>query len=548
MLSQNQSGVGLRLQSPEDWTGLFAGANLDQLETQILPHYLPAQRWFASKSVGVRSARILDWAAIPPENAAIAFVQVEHEFGTPQFYTVPLALAFDEEALALRDNKPRAIVAPATTPDHNGFVYDAMWSEAFCEALLTVIATTGEQRTKAGSLRGSPSRIFDALRGVEPLPVRRSSAEQSNTSIFFGNRLILKLFRHPEPGENPDAELGRFLTEVAHFDRIPPFAGTVEYTRPQSEPTTVAMLQGLIANEGDGWKWMLAELDRYYESCARPLAREQDEGVDVMGARTPLNAAAARVCAARSLDSARVLGRRTAEMHLALSRSETDPAFWPEPVTAEYLQQQTAGIAGQATRALETLQRTLSQLPPSAAELGRAVLDLKPIILNGAAAVADAKGLGSRTRIHGDYHLGQVLVVGGDVVILDFEGEPARPLAQRRAKHSPLKDVAGMLRSFSYAAYASLMQLPFEATTELRPWAEFWEQSVASEFLRVYREIVAGSPIFPADEPSFWRLLEMYLLEKALYELLYELNNRPTWVAIPLRGILSLPQAAIARR
>jgi maltose alpha-D-glucosyltransferase/alpha-amylase len=240
-----------------------------------------------------------------------------------------------------------------------------------------------------------------------------------------------------------------------------------------------------------------------------------------------------------------MLGRRTAEMHLALASYSENAAFAPEQISPEYLYDLRLSVDEQASRALETLERSFSQLQPQAAELARPVVDLQEEIFGPPLAFEDARKLGWCTRIHGDYHLGQVLVVDEDFVILDFEGEPARPLAQRRAKHSPLKDVAGMLRSFSYAAHASLMANA-ENSSSLSPWAEFWEQSVSAEFLQAYRQVVGDSPMLPSEGSSLQRLLDMYLLEKALYELRYELNNRPAWVAIPLMGILGLPQARTA--
>jgi maltose alpha-D-glucosyltransferase/alpha-amylase len=235
-----------------------------------------------------------------------------------------------------------------------------------------------------------------------------------------------------------------------------------------------------------------------------------------------------------------MLGRRTAELHLALAGCDDNPAFAPEPITVDYVEGLQQKIAAQSERTFEVLRRNLSRLTDEASGLGMQLLQFADDLPEGISALTVPANAGLRTRIHGDYHLGQVLVTDEDFVILDFEGEPARSLADRRAKHSPLKDVAGMLRSFSYAASASLSKEADHASADLVSWAELWEQAVSTEFLQVYWQVMQSSSILPPQFASLQTLLNVYLLEKAFYELLYELNNRPAWVQIPLMSILSL--------
>jgi maltose alpha-D-glucosyltransferase/alpha-amylase len=367
----------------------------------------------------------------------------------------------------------------------------------------------------------------------------------------------MKLFRRLQPGENPDTEIGRFLTETAHFPRIAPFLGDIRLATEGSEPITVAMLQGLVENEGDGWQWTLDELSRYYESVATNSpphdVGRQPSFLDPLEKEAETEAhRVACEHAGLYLDAAALLGRRTAEMHLALATKTSDVAFAAEPFAPSDLEADATRIDAQIVRTLDALKRGMSQLADDATVDSAALLLSRRIDLFARANVITAAAPGSsgqRIRIHGDYHLGQVLRSRGDYVILDFEGEPARPLVERRAKQSPLKDVAGMLRSFSYAAYAGL-----NAFTQRRPpnneadarnleaWAHLWQNTVSTDFLHAYRQTISANPSLIPQPPQANILLNAYLLEKALYELLYELNNRPAWVRIPLAGILTLPR------
>jgi maltose alpha-D-glucosyltransferase/alpha-amylase len=322
------------------------------------------------------------------------------------------------------------------------------------------------------------------------------------------------------------------------------------------EPTTFAMLQGLVENEGDGWEFTLEELGRYYESVSTlPLPADTGSAPSFLAdtGSSPVVPVDAREHAGLSLDAASLLGRRTAELHLALATPSNDVPFTPEPFTADALAADVTRIREQIARTLDALKRSFNALPDElTTDAAALLLSRRAQLFARAHAIAEAPSeqAGMRIRIHGDYHLGQLLRTHNDYVILDFEGEPARPLAERRAKLSPLKDVAGMIRSFSYAAYAALERFAQRnpaAAQSLEPWAELWQNAVSTEFLAAWRARMAEAERDPAaphltPQPlQAQRLLNAYLLEKALYELLYELNNRPAWVRIPLMGILRLP-------
>jgi maltose alpha-D-glucosyltransferase/alpha-amylase len=392
------------------------------------------------------------------------------------------------------------------------------------------------------------------------LPSRVGSAEQSNTSLLYGKQLILKIFRRLQPGENPDVEIGRFLTEVARFPRIAPFLGEIALTASNGEKTTIAMLQGLVENQGDGWQWFQDRLSGFFATVAALPAPPEAPPPSFLSNRTPQGEGVQY--AGPALQAAALLGRRSAEMHLALATPTNDPVFAAEPFTPEDLARDAQRIDAQITSTLEALKIKLSTLKDLTADDAGLLLSRRIDLFARANAITSSAAGGQRIRIHGDYHLGQTLRTGngpegqspepgtdtGDFVLLDFEGEPARPLAERRHKQSPLKDVAGMIRSLSYAAYSGLDRFlnsnpeltRGHGAESLTAWAILWQNSTSSEFLRTYRETIAANPTLLPPPQESQALLAAYMLEKALYELLYELNNRPSWLRIPLAGILAL--------
>jgi maltose alpha-D-glucosyltransferase/alpha-amylase len=474
------------------------------------------------------------------------FVEVHYEAGAAETYLLPLAMSFGKDAEQISADSPGAILSPVVSSRGEGVLHDAVQDNGFCTALLDMIGRRLEAPAQAGRILGLPSARFADLRGPgdAPLTLRRISAEQSNSSIIYGDRLILKVFRRQQAGQNPDVEIGRFLTEVAHYDRIPPFGGAIEHKSKSNETFAVAILQGLVANEGDGWSWTLEEVERYYENCARvPFPGDLNVESKAIALDGQPVAQVVRDYVGGYMESAATLGRRTAELHLALTTPGDDPAFTPEPFTSKEIESWSAHMREDATRAFATLKEGLPALPDEVLGMAGLVLGRRRQILERMRISGQDHNHGLRMRIHGDYHLGQVLRVKADFVILDFEGEPARSLAERRGKVSPLVDVAGMLRSFSYAANSMLITYTTrhaEDVSVLEPWARLWERATAAEFLRAYLATAGNAKFLPETPEDFQKVLAACTLHKALYELAYELNNRPAWVRIPLAGILSV--------
>ncbi len=375
-------------------------------------------------------------------------------------------------------------------------------------------------------IRFAPSSVFAELaEGLNDLAVNVSTTS-SNTTATLGGRLFLKVYRRLQAGFNPEVEIGRFLTEVAHFPNSVPVAGVMEY-QGESDllPTTLVLLQGYVENQGDGHRYTVDYLARFLEDCR----------VTPDLPRPPGEAHAAY------LSLIRTLGQRTAELHQALGRPSGDPAFDPEPVSQQELAQWADTVRKEAETTLALIERQRSTLD---AEIQRDV----DVLLKRRGDIAQHTGDAVqtplrtvKTRYHGDYHLGQVLLRQNDFVLIDFEGEPARPIPERRQKHSALKDVAGMMRSFNYAAYAALAQVssgrPGDEALEV--FARQWEAETQAVFLDAYFETMAGTDLY-LEQQSARSLIDLFLFEKAFYELRYELGHRPDWVHIPLLGILGL--------
>jgi len=534
------------------WGAVLHDKAAAQLE-RILPSYLRGRRWFAGKARHILSTQIIETIPISYEgsSAQLALIKVSYGDGDPDIYQLPLAFATGDRAAHLVEHQQHTVITRLRVRDNGneveGVLHDATVEESFCNALLDVIERRRRRSGALGRLRTSRTRQFRAIRGEVEDQLKPSllGAEQSNTSVVYGDRLILKLFRRLDQGVNPDLEIGRFLTERTSFSYMPPLGGAIEYERSRGEPLTLAVLQGFVPNQGDAWEYTLDALDEYFERVlARPV-EERRPAVPVGTALTHLYAEIpplAEDMIGAYLELARLLGQRTAELHLALASRPGDAAFAPEPINTMYRRSLYESSRTRLDQAFALLRRRLNTLPDDSRAEARAILGQSKRIERRLRSVVDKKVGGLRIRCHGDYHLGQVLHTGKDFLIMDFEGEPARPISERRLKRSPLRDIGGMLRSFHYAAVSALIagRVRPEDIPVLEPWAQVWYLWVAVNFLRTYLDLVADADLVPEGEDELAALLDLCVIDKALYELEYELNHRPDWVRIPLRGIASL--------
>lgn len=458
--------------------------------------FLVAERWFAGKARKVDQLEIVATAAMG-QDAVLAMARVHYAEGLSELYFVPLV----------------------KTPD--GW-RDGLTDEPLCAGLLDLV-TSGRtlpcEPPSAGQFVGVPSQAIASLQGNHNacLPIHTAVRDQSNSAIRFGTRFFLKVFRKLEPGINPDYEIALRLTERQEFTRFPRVAGAIEFRSSAAEPMIVATLLEWIPNDRDAWHAATADvLTTLASGTVRPM----------MGAR--------------------LLGQRTAELHLALGHTTGDAAFDPEPFSPADSAALARRLRDGAQRTFQALQQANGKLEPETAAQVKGILARGPDLVEQFADALATPPTCTKQRIHGDYHLGQVLCQCGDFVLLDFEGEPARPLTERRQKDSPLRDVAGMLRSFGYAAYSGLFNHP-QLSESLPDKGESlacrWQEVTANEYLNGYFVTALGASFVPPDSARCRMLLNFFVFEKALYEVLYELNNRPAWLRIPLAGIRPLLKA-----
>jgi trehalose synthase-fused probable maltokinase len=501
-----------------------------------LPAYLKMQRWFGAKAREFAAIEILD--VIPLEHdglpALVVFVRVQYQGGGSDLYSIPLVGAED---LPGRIEGEQQLQLSVKSKDRDGKMIfsDALKDEKFLTLLLDAFHRGLVFRGETGEMRATRTRAFSLLEtgASGSLHPKAMTAEQSNSSIAYGNRLMLKFFRRLEEGENPDLEVGRFLTGKANYQQTPQVLGALEYSAGNGTQMTQGILQAFVPNQGDAWSYALKSISGFYAVVAKLPQPPPDDAQQL--------SEAARGNLTEFLDSAGLLARRTAEMHLALSCDANNPAFAPEQFDENFQHRFIDALLQLTARVFGQLKDNLSMATSSN---GQKILTREEKINQYFRSALSQPLQALRTRIHGDYHLGQVLYTGHDFVIIDFEGEPARPLAERRLKRSPLQDVAGMLRSFHYAAHAPLQladgikDVAESSAQNLEPWAEAWAKWVSARFMKDYLEYAQGASFLPPKPEERMSLLRVHILEKAIYELGYEMNNRPTWVAIPMRGIL----------
>ena len=514
----------------DDESSLAMAANLQaQLTGVVLPYFIVKQRWFAAKGERIDHV-VITRQAIWKQKWLFLQVQVNLPHAETQTYSLPLALAWEEDGLETLETRQPDTLARISQDGRQGILYDAFADEAFCAELLEAMRQQTIFPVAGGRLKFSASADFARLAGdgSTPLPLQRSTATSSNTTLHLGDRLFLKACRRQWMGINPELEMGRFLTLVSPYGHIAPLAGALEFEDSDGSVTALVLVQGFVASQGDAWSETLASLSRFLDDCSQQA--------EAMWARLD-------TWHAEAMQQFSILGRRTGELHCALATTSGDPAFDPKPITPADLPRWVEQAGAEAAQTLDQLQRHLPRLAHDQQPKAQGLLTERPAVLAKIQALLPVAVDAVITRYHGDYHLGQVLRVNKDFVLIDFEGEPGRSLEQRRRKHSPLRDVAGMLRSFNYVANCALNQAVAGHAASvglLEPFVIDWERRARTAFLVGYRAAVRTCPAYPQDPQAAASLLQLFELEKAFYELRYELDNRPDWVHVPLGGLTAL--------
>ena len=524
----------------------FGRSAINSLETQVLPQYMMQRRWFGGKARNIQRLEVMRSVTVPMngKSASLLLIEVNYNDGLPEIYQLPVAFATGIEEKELRDQHPASVITSARMQGAEGILYDGLYNEDFRLELLSLMARKRTLKLDRGELAGqSNKQVAAVLRENGGITSKILGAEQSNTSIIYGNEFFLKVYRKIDRSMNPDVEVVRMLTEEIGFANTPRYLGSIELREHRSAPMVLVMLQEMKPNQGDAWTYMQDSLMRRYErlqaepytvpnklhgSLLDPLPFEK------IPADVQLQMGGAHV------ERLELLGKRTGELHLALRSAIDHPDFVPEEYSLHYQRSLYSSLTSLVRSNFDLLKDRLKVLPENVREEAAEVLAMRSDVLTKFKDIFKHKIDTLKIRTHGDYHLGQVLFDGKDFFIIDFEGEPARSFSERRLKRSALRDVAGMVRSFHYAVYSALFKqdaMRKEDMDRMEKMAEQWFHYASGFFMHAYMGVTAGSDILPSTKGDLEILMDTFLLEKAVYELGYELNNRPEWVLIPIRGI-----------
>jgi maltose alpha-D-glucosyltransferase/alpha-amylase len=525
--------------TPDSILSLFHQADFTG---NILPSYLKRQRWFTSKGKQIASCTPIQKISIS-ENTFILVLLIGFEGRSQEVYQLPLAILEDYKvAMDYEKEHAKLILAVDQLGSGRKLLVDAVPLESFRHELFRRIKsmdTTDALLTfEAGKiLRNDPEETVSST-----LP----SVDSSNTAIIYNDRYFFKLFRKLDPGLNPDLELTRFLSESSDFSHSPTYCGSFSIAAtPSNDFINLGLMIGKIDNQGDAWGYFQNLTERFYRGILdHKLETSSPPPFQAVTSYGELASASQKVLNQETFDRASLLGRRTGEMHLALNSAKgenADSELRPEPFTDSYREEVYNAAQRLLDRQFSELSYRKNDLPPTVRTMADSVLLLRQLIEERLGTIRKRGGALSVSRIHADYHLGQVLATGDDFCIIDFEGEPLLSIPERRRKRPPFKDVAGMIRSFHYAAMGQLLLNEKYTDTQrnqLSNWGEWWFRQVRSSYLNGYLSITQGSDFVPDSNSDREDLLDFFVLEKAIYETAYELNSRPNWLPIPLRGML----------
>jgi maltose alpha-D-glucosyltransferase / alpha-amylase len=540
-LTQEKSTPKIRVDN--HWETVFKDPYRRRLEKEIFPQFLKKVRWFQRKMATIQQIKWVE--TIHLDESRLCILEIRYlETEEVDTYVLPIAYSPKTEPDHILIKIPQSIIANLKVGDEEGYLYDGIYSKHLQQALLQFILKRKKMKFDGNEL------IAYAGKNIKKTEISLSDqilsvvleGEQTNSAIRFEDRFFLKLYRRLEEGINPEVEVQKFISEKTTFKNIPTFEGKIEWQRPHKELSAIAILESVVANEGTCWDFTLEVLASFYER----LLSSKDNDIQKMPLTAPLNTLQPRLeelIGGRYLEAARLLGQRTAEMHLALASNLEDREFRPEPFLLLYQRSLYHTMRSSTRATFQLLEKNLPSIPSQSQDIVKEVLKTEASLLAYYQQIYQTKISGLKIRIHGDYHLGQVLYTGKDFYIIDFEGEPLQPISQRRFKRSPLTDVAGMLRSFHYAAHQVLLSntvIRAEMIPILEPWADLWYEHISHLFLESYMLTISKNPIHLVsnEQNENATLLKIFLLNKAIYEIKYELQTRPDWITVPCKGLL----------
>ncbi len=513
----------------------------------LLSDYMPKSRWFRGKAKKIKTVEIID--AIPltdgPLKSYILLIEIVYIEGKNEKYVVPLSIITGNEATDIKYKHHEALVANIEIDGHDGILYDGSYNKNLRDLFFQLIYQRGKVKNKNTEIAGTSGKKMGSKVKKQDLPVpsRVLLAEQSNTSILYDSRFFFKLYRSPEEGHNPELEIIKTLTENTTFRNFPTYAGSLEYNKKDKESSALGILVDFVPNEGNAWEFTQSAIEQYFNRIisdkSQLMADIEHENVDVieMVGQEKMK----DLLGSFFIEMIELLGQRTAEMHLALASVKSKKEFAPEPFSVLYQKSLYQSFRTLIKRTLNQMKSSKKKLIKEQQYLIDDIVKNEDLLLSTIKQTLEKKKLHtSKIRIHGDYHLGQVLFVGKDFMIIDFEGEPTRSLTARQLKHCPFKDVAGMLRSFHYAIYMGQLEneskIPGDVSF-LKPWLDAWYEMVQTAFMDSYLRTAGDASFIPEEKQEINNLLSVYTIEKAIYEADYEFNNRPDWLHIPLNGL-----------
>jgi maltose alpha-D-glucosyltransferase/alpha-amylase len=537
-----EAGLRIRTGEPptlavESWENVFTPAVRATINP-MLPSFLRGRRWFRSRTRTIRLAEIHEVIPMPRSRSYLLLIRVEFTEGDAEFYTLAVSVATGET------ENPEFILARLQGPDGAaGLLYGALRNREFSDDLLSAILRRRKFVGELGEIVASHTREFRSLWGADrpALEPSLSRADQDNTTLFYGDRFALKLLRKVEEGPHPEQEIGTLLTKDG-FPNVATLAGSIEYRGASGETFVIALLHGYVRGAADGWQQTLDHLGIFFEGALARNSNGPENGDDAARLGSELLAS--------YLETARLLGRRTGEMHAALASHPEDPVFAPEPFTDFYRHGLYHGLLGRLGRTMDQLEARIGKLPEAVQEDARAVMARRGALRERFRFFRDQRLDAMRIRIHGDYHLGQVLFTGRDFTIIDFEGDPGRPLSERRIKRSPLQDVAGMIDSFYHASHGVLFgEAPGvipkpEALGGMERWARYWARAVSVAFVESYLSTPGVAELLPENPDHVRTMIRLYLADIALRKLTFELTHAPERLRVPAHLILDLSEAS----
>ena len=528
------------LKTDSSWEKVFN--HYDEIRTferKILPVFMKKCRWFGGKAKVISKMSVHKVVPLKVDGTMhfLSIIEVHYVQRLPELYFLPLTFVPSDILLERIEYTAQSVICRAEIQNKAGFIMDSSYDRVFRDFLFASMEKGVKVKDDEGVLEFNAS-VFSKIK-ADSIESKILKADSSNTAIVYNDQYFFKFYRKIEKEINPDLEIVRFLSENTNFRNSPKYSGSMEYQDGEGKTIVFGLLQEKVDNQGDAWNMTIDSVGRFYE---RVLAKAKKEKLPKL-----LNKPAIQFEEAPELLQEFIgrgfyervvrLGQRTAEMHLALASDTTDPAFAPEYFTSNYQRSLYSSMRKLLKDRFKLLRQSMGKLTDETKRLAERVLALEDGILECFSEIYQIRINGIKTRIHGDYHLGQVLFTGKDFIIIDFEGEPGFSFSERRLKKSPYKDVAGMMRSFHYAAYGKILlneNYREQDMQFLESWAEQWQHYVSRFYLGAYMEKMGLGTNLPYEDDV---LIRTYLIEKAVYELGYELNGRPEWTAIPLRGI-----------